>query len=103
MFSSKNTGIRVYIRVDGKYDSKKHTKKIKFAFAIYAVKAEVVVGCFVTFILSFSLLPFIWPYSFYYSVLQPSHMRVLLYYLKRFLKNTCSYNEKGRYSFTNTG
>lgn len=71
LFSSKNTGIGVYIREDGKYDSKKCTKKIKFPFAIYAVKAEVIVGCFVAFILSFSLLPFTRSHSiFYHSVLQ---------------------------------
>lgn len=65
LFSSKNTGLRVYIRVEGKYESKKCIKKIKFAFAIYAVKAEVIVGCFFTFIPSFSLLPFTWPHSFF--------------------------------------
>lgn len=103
MFSSKNTGIREYIKEDGKYDRKKRTKKIKFAFAIYAVKTEVIVGCFVAFILSFSLLPFTRPHSFLSLSASVTDVRALLFYLKSFLKNMCSYNKKGKYILTNTG
>lgn len=54
--------MRVYIRVEGKPSSKKCTKRIKFTFEIYAVKAKVVVGCFSAFTLE--VLPFTCPHSF---------------------------------------
>lgn len=71
LFSSKNTGLRVYIRVEGKYESKKCIKKIKFAFAIYAVKAEVIVGCFFYFYSFLFIASFYMATQFFYhSVLQ---------------------------------